>query len=56
MAAALGVPSVVLFGRSDPAIWGPWRTVSKVIRSPQGIGHVKIADVLDAVAGLRAAA
>lgn len=56
MAAALGVPSVVVFGRADPAIWGPWRTVSKVIRSPQGIGHVKIADVLDAVSGLKAAA
>jgi ADP-heptose:LPS heptosyltransferase len=56
MAAALGVPSVVVFGRSDPAIWGPWRTVSKVIRSPEGIARVKVADVLDAVAGLKAAA
>jgi ADP-heptose:LPS heptosyltransferase len=56
MAAALGVPSVVVFGRSDPAIWGPWRTVSRVVRSPEGIGRVKVADVLDAVAGLKAAA
>jgi ADP-heptose:LPS heptosyltransferase len=56
MAAAFGVPSVVVFGRSDPAIWGPWRTVSRVIQSPEGIGRVKVADVLDAVAGLKAAA
>ena len=56
MAAALGVPSVVVFGRSDPAIWGPWRTASKVVRSPEGIERVKVADVLDAVAGLKAAA
>lgn len=56
MAAALGVPSVVVFGRSDPAIWGPWRTVARVIQSPDGIECVKVADVLDAVAGLKAAA
>jgi ADP-heptose:LPS heptosyltransferase len=56
MAAALGVPSVVVFGPSDPAIWGPWRTVSRVIRSPEGIMSVKVADVLEAVDGLKVAA
>jgi heptosyltransferase-3 len=56
MAAALGVPSVVVFGPSDPAIWGPWRTVSRVIQSPEGIGRVNIADVLEAVDGLKVAA
>ena len=56
IAAAFGVPSVVVFGPSDPAIWGPWRTVSKIIQSPEGMGRVKVADVLDAVAGLKAAA
>jgi ADP-heptose:LPS heptosyltransferase len=30
MAAAFGVPVVVIFGESDPAIWGPWRTASEV--------------------------
>jgi ADP-heptose:LPS heptosyltransferase len=51
MAAALGVPSVVVFGASDPAIWGPWRTASEVVIAPGGV-----APVLDALARLRVAA
>ena len=53
IAAAFGVPSVVIFGASDPAIWGPWRTVSEVVTAPGGIARVEIAQVLDAVARLR---
>ena len=37
MAAAFGVPSVVLFGPSKPAIWGPWRTESEIIVAPDGL-------------------
>ena len=37
MAAAFGVPAVVLFGSSDPEIWAPWRTQSTVLTGPQGI-------------------
>ena len=33
LAAAFGVPCTVLFGRSDPAIWGPWQTEATVLRS-----------------------
>jgi ADP-heptose:LPS heptosyltransferase len=51
MAAALGVPAVVIFGASDPAIWGPWRTASQVVMAPTGV-----AQVLDALARLRVAA
>jgi len=51
MAAALGVPSVVIFCASDPAIWGPWRTTSQVVTAPSGV-----AQVLDALARLRVAA
>ncbi len=31
MAAAFGLPVVVLFGASDPEVWGPWRTESQVV-------------------------
>jgi lipopolysaccharide heptosyltransferase III len=53
MAAAFGVPSVVLFGASDPAIWGPWRTPAEVIAAPADIASVPVERVLEAVARLR---
>ena len=31
IAAAFGIPSVVLFGPSDPVTWAPWRTESQVL-------------------------
>ena len=34
IAAAFGIPVVVLFGPSDPVTWAPWRTESQVITSP----------------------
>jgi ADP-heptose:LPS heptosyltransferase len=40
MAAAFGVPSVVIFGPSDPAIWGPWRTTGEVVAMDSGVSHV----------------
>jgi len=52
MAAAFGVPAVVIFGESNPAIWGPWRTASEVVTSPAGIAGVPTAQVLQAVARL----
>jgi ADP-heptose:LPS heptosyltransferase len=56
MAAAFGLPVVVIFGSSNPAIWGPWRTASEVVTAPDGIAHVQTAQVLDALARLRVAA
>ena len=53
MAAALGLPVVVIFGASDPAIWGPWRTASEVVTAPGGIAQVSTAQVLEALARLR---
>jgi ADP-heptose:LPS heptosyltransferase len=53
MAAAFGVPSVVIFGPSDPAIWGPWRTAGEVVSHPGGIGDVTVGQVLDALQRLR---
>jgi heptosyltransferase-3 len=56
MAAAFGVPSVVIFGPSNPAIWGPWRTPAEVVTAPGGIGAVTVEQVLGALARLRVAA
>ena len=53
MAAAFGVPVVVIFGESDPAIWGPWRTASEVVRAEGGIGNVRASQVIFATARLR---
>jgi len=56
LAAALGVPSVVIFGPADPAIWGPWRAPAEVVRAPGGIAAVEVTQVLGALARLKVAA
>ncbi len=56
MAAAFGIPVVVIFGASDPAIWGPWRTPSEVVAAPGGIARVEVSRVIDALGRLRVAA
>jgi heptosyltransferase III len=53
MAAAFGLPVVVIFGSSNAAIWGPWRTASEVVSAPHGIGQVETSRVLDALERLR---
>ena len=53
MAAAFGLPVVVIFGASNSAIWGPWRTAAEVVASPAGIEAVTIDQVLGAMARLR---
>ena len=53
MAAAFGLPVVVIFGESDPAIWGPWQTASEVIRAHGGIRNVVASQVIAATARLR---
>ncbi|MBZ5623000.1 MAG: glycosyltransferase family 9 protein [Acidobacteriia bacterium] len=53
MAAAFGLPVVVIFGAADPAIWGPWRTASEVLTAPGDIADIEDAQVLDALTRLR---
>jgi ADP-heptose:LPS heptosyltransferase len=53
MAAAFGLPVVVIFGSSNPAIWGPWRTASEVVTAAGGIGRIETSQVLDALERLR---
>jgi len=33
VAAAFGVPSVVVFGSSDSRVWGPWKTRARVVET-----------------------
>jgi heptosyltransferase-3 len=49
MAAAFGLPVVVLFGCSDPDIWRPWRTESTVLTNPAGIRAIRTADTMQAI-------
>ncbi len=53
IAAAFGIPSVVLFGNSNPAIWGPWETESAVVVAPEGIAKVSVSRVIAALERLR---
>jgi heptosyltransferase III len=53
MAAAFGLPVVIIFGPSDPQIWAPWRTASEVIAGPGGIAEVAPARVIEALSRLR---
>ena len=52
IAAAFGIPVVVLFGPSDPVTWSPWRTESQVLTAPS-IANISTAEVLSAVESLR---
>jgi heptosyltransferase III len=53
IAAAFGIPVVVLFGSSDPVTWAPWRTESQVLTSRDGIAAISIDDVLSAMESLK---
>ena len=53
IAAAFGVPVVVLFGPSDPVHWAPWRTEGHVLTSPDSIGRISVEEVVAAAEALR---
>ena len=49
MAAAFGIPVVVLFGPSDPVVWAPWQTESQVLLGVNGaIRSIKPDSVIEA--------
>jgi ADP-heptose:LPS heptosyltransferase len=56
MAAAFGVPPVVIFGPSDPVIWGPWGLRGEVLTADGPIDSVHISQVTAAIDRLRVAA
>jgi heptosyltransferase-3 len=53
MAAAFGVPSIVLFGASNPAIWGPWQTESEIVVALETLQEVSVSRVIAALERLR---
>ena len=52
MAAAFGVPVVVLFGASDSGIWSPWKTQAAVLACPHGIAGIDTSQAIAAVSAL----
>ncbi len=52
LAAALGLPVTVLFGASDPEIWGPWRTESIILKSPKSISSIQVSEAVEAIDNL----
>ena len=55
IAAAFGVPVVVLFGPSNPVTWAPWRTEARVLTSEGSIANISLDEVLSAADALRLA-
>jgi ADP-heptose:LPS heptosyltransferase len=53
IAAACWRPVVVLFGPSDPVVWAPWRTESRVLASPEGIERISVEQVIEAMVALK---
>jgi heptosyltransferase-3 len=53
IAAAYGVPCVVLFGPTDPEVWRPWRTQGRALQMPGGMQEISVAQVMQAVDALK---
>jgi ADP-heptose:LPS heptosyltransferase len=53
MAAAFGLPVVVLFGTSNIDVWRPWKTSAQVLSHPHGIPSISTEQVIAALSGLR---
>jgi heptosyltransferase III len=53
VAAAFGVPQVVLFGPSDSEVWAPWRTPAEILKAEGPIHSISVAQAIQAVERLR---
>ena len=53
MAAAFGIPVVVLFGPSDVDVWRPWKTPAETLVGSGGITSISTEQVISALARLR---
>jgi heptosyltransferase-2 len=54
LAAAVGTPSLLLFGPTDPAIWAPQNAQVRVLRSRnRTLEEIAVEEVLDLLGALR---
>ena len=53
MAAAFGLPVVVLFGPSNVDVWRPWKTSSETLVGADGISSISVEQVTAALSRLR---
>jgi ADP-heptose:LPS heptosyltransferase len=56
IAAAFGVPLVVLFSTSDPVIWAPWKAIAETIVASEGMQALPCTRVWQALERLRVSA
>ena len=45
LSAALGIPTLTLFGGSDPIVWGPWGPRNRAIKKSDHINDIAPQDV-----------
>lgn len=53
VAAAFGVPQVVVFGPSDAEVWAPWRTPAEILKAEGAIRDIPVEHAIQAVDRLR---
>ena len=53
LAAATGVPCVLLFGPTDPAMWAPPEPAVRVLRQGATLDAIAVSDVLNAIRTFR---
>ena len=54
VAAAFGVPQLVIFGPSDAEVWAPWRTPAEILKAEGAIGDITVERAIEAADRLRA--
>jgi ADP-heptose:LPS heptosyltransferase len=54
MAAAFGIPSVVLFGPSNPKVWSPWKTPHRLLTGDGVMANITTTQVVEALGELTA--
>jgi ADP-heptose:LPS heptosyltransferase len=54
VAAAFGVPQLVIFGPSDAEVWAPWRTPAEILKADGAIGDITVERAIQAADRLRA--